>query len=239
MRSAETPAKARTPAPKAPSETMSERAYQHLRADVIAGALAPGQKLRLQALQQRYELGISPIREALMQLSGEGLVSNDGQRGFSVSPLSKEDMLDLMHARTSVETLLLQDAIEHGDDDWGASITAAYYKLTRARLPQDPNDLVAVELWEAAHRGFHAALLAAARSKWLMRIDEQLIDHSERYRRIRLAYTSSAQQLEDDVMSEHAQLMEAALARNAGLASELLRSHLMRTAQVLGERFAE
>ncbi|WP_299451519.1 FCD domain-containing protein [uncultured Pigmentiphaga sp.] len=239
MQSNETPAKARVLGAKAPSETMSERAYQYLRADVIAGVLAPGQKLRLQSLQQRYELGISPIREALMQLSGEGLISNDGQRGFSVSPLSKEDLLDLMHARTAIETLLLQDAIEHGDDDWGAGLAAAYYKLTRARLPQDPNDLVAVELWETAHRGFHAALLSAARSKWLMRIGEQLIDHSERYRRIRLAYPSSPQQLADDVLSEHAQLMEAALDRNAGLACELLRSHLMRTAQVLAERFAE
>lgn len=223
----------------APTQTISEKAYQLLRADIIAGSLAPGEKLRLQALQERYELGVSPIREALMLLCGEGLVSNEGQRGFSVSKLSRSDLLDLMHARTSIELLLLADAIEHGDDDWGANIMAAYYKLTRARLPTDASDMVAVELWETAHRRFHLALVAAATSKWLLRIDEQLVDHSERYRRIRLAYPRSSKELADDVLKEHLDLMEAVLARDTEKASALLRHHLMRTAEVLSKRFAD
>lgn len=223
----------------APAQTISERAYQLLRADIIAGGLAPGEKLRLQALQQRYELGVSPIREALMLLCGEGLVSNEGQRGFSVSPLSRSDLLDLMSARTSIELLLLEDAIAHGDDDWGANIMAAYYKLTKARLPTDASDTAAVELWESAHRRFHLALVCAATSKWLLRIDEQLVDHSERYRRIRLAYPRSSKELANDVLKEHLDLMEAVLARDTAKASKLLRQHLMRTADVLSKRFAE
>lgn len=231
--------KARSASPKAPSQTISEQAYQCLRGDVLSGALEPGQKLKLQSLQQRYELGISPIREALMLLSGEGLVSNDGQRGFSVAPLSKEDLLDLMLARTSIETTLLEDAIAHGDDEWGANIAAAYYKLTRARLPANPGDDPAVRHWETSHRTFHFALLAAARSKWLLRIDEQLVDHSERYRRIRMADPRSVQSLADDVTNEHVQLMDATLRRDAVKACELLRAHLARTTDVLSERFAE
>ncbi|WP_444634384.1 FCD domain-containing protein [Cupriavidus oxalaticus] len=223
----------------APTQTISEKAYQLVRSDIIAGRLAPGEKLRLQALQDRYELGLSPIREALMLLCGEGLVSNEGQRGFSVSKLSRSDVLDLMHARTSIELQLLADAIEHGDDDWGANIMAAYYKLTRARLPADASDTVAVELWESAHRRFHRALVAAATSQWLLRIDEQLLDHSERYRRIRLASPGPGARLADDVQKEHLALMEAVLARDTEKASTLLRQHLMRTAEALSKRFAE
>lgn len=222
-----------------PAQTISERAYHLVRADIIAGSLAPGEKLRLQALQQRYELGVSPIREALMLLCGEGLVSNEGQRGFSVSPLSKRDLLDLMKARIAIEVLLLDDAIAHGDDDWGANIMAAYYKLTKARLPTDRADTASVELWETAHKRFHSALTAAASSKWLQRIDEQLVDHSERYRRIRLAYPSSTKELAHDVLQEHLDLMEAVLARDAKKAGDLLRQHLMRTADALSSRFAE
>lgn len=238
MRTSDLPSRPQNTEP-APSQTISGKAYQLLRADIIAGSLAPGEKLRLQALQDRYELGLSPIREALMLLCGEGLVSNEGQRGFSVSKLSKSDLLDLMHARTSIELQLLADAIEHGDDDWGANIMAAYYKLTKARLPTDASDTIAVELWETAHRRFHFALVAAARSRWLLRIDEQLVDHSERYRRIRLAYRESSKVLADDVMQEHLDLMEAVLARDTAKASELLRHHLMRTAEVLSQRFAD
>jgi DNA-binding GntR family transcriptional regulator len=238
MRTSDLPTKRQGTQP-APSQTISEKAYQLLRADIIAGSLAPGEKLRLQTLQERYELGLSPIREALMLLCGDGLVSNEGQRGFSVSKLSKSDLLDLMHARTSVELLLLADAIEHGDDDWGANIMAAYYKLTKARLPTDASDTVAVELWETTHRRFHFALIAAAQSQWLLRIDEQLVDHSERYRRIRLAYSRPSKELADDVMKEHLDLMEAVLARDTEQASNLLRQHLMRTAEVLSKRFAD
>lgn len=237
MRTSDLPAKLQNT--QAPSQTISEKAYQLLRADIIAGSLAPGEKLRLQSLQQRYELGLSPIREALMLLCGDGLVSNEGQRGFSVSKLSKSDLLDLMRTRTSIELLLLADAIEHGDDDWGANIMAAYYKLTKARLPTDASDTVAVELWETAHRRFHFALIGAARSKWLLRIDEQLVDHSERYRRIRLAYPRSSKELSDDVMKEHLDIMEAVLARDTDKASDLLRQHLMRTAEVLSKRFTD
>jgi DNA-binding GntR family transcriptional regulator len=237
MRTSDLPAKLQNT--QAPSQTISEKAYQLLRADIIAGSLAPGEKLRLQSLQERYELGLSPIREALMLLCGDGLVSNEGQRGFNVSKLSKSDLLDLMRTRTSIELLLLADAIEHGDDDWGANIMAAYYKLTKARLPTDASDMVAVELWETAHRRFHFALIAAARSKWLLRIDEQLVDHSERYRRIRLAYPRSSKELADDVMKEHLDIMEAVLARDTDKASNLLRQHLMRTAEVLSKRFAD
>lgn len=220
-----------------PSQTISEKAYKLIRADIIAGRLAPGEKLRLQALQTRYELGISPIREALMLLCGDELVRNEGQRGFSVAPLSKSDLQDLMNARLSIELLLLADAIEHGDDDWGAGITAAYYKLTKAKLPDDRSDTSAVDAWEEAHRRFHHALIAAARSKWLQRINEQLVDHSERYVRIRLTHPSPATQLAYDVLTEHGALMDAVLRRDTNAASDLLRRHLSRTVAALSERF--
>lgn len=238
MRTSDLPYRPQADRP-ATTQTISEKAYQLLRADIIAGSLQPGEKLRLQALQERYELGLSPIREALMLLCGEGLVSNEGQRGFSVSKLSRDDVLDLLHARTAIELPLLADAIEHGDDDWGANITAAYYKLTRARLPADASDTVAVELWEAAHRRFHLALVAAAKSKWLLRIDEQLLDHSERYRRIRLSSPGPGTKLAEDVQKEHLALMEAVLAGDTEKASALLRQHLMGTAEALSKRFAE
>ncbi|KVO04672.1 GntR family transcriptional regulator [Burkholderia ubonensis] len=221
------------------SQTISEKAYKLLRADIIAGRLAPGEKLRLQSLQTRYELGVSPIREALMLLCGDELVTNEGQRGFSVAPLSRSDLLDLTSARIAIEQLLLADSIAQGDDDWGADITAAYYKLTKARLPTDASDVAAVELWETAHRRFHFSLVAAATSKWLLRMDEQLVDHSERYRRIRLAYPRAAKKLADDVLKEHRDLMEAVLDRDTAKALELLRQHLTGTAEALLKRFGD
>ena len=56
-------------------KTLAERALRLLREDILAGRLAPDARLKVAALQARYGLGISPLREALLRLSSEGLWS--------------------------------------------------------------------------------------------------------------------------------------------------------------------
>jgi GntR family carbon starvation induced transcriptional regulator len=195
--------------------TLSDQAYRLLHRDILSGVLEPDSKLRLQGLQDRYGLGMSPIREALMLLSREGLVSNEGQRGFRVAPVSAEDLRDIVSARVHIETILLTESILRGDADWGAEISAAFYKLTHEPVPVSLDDAEGVDAWEAAHRRFHRALLGAASSPWLHRINGQLIDHAERYRRLRLA------------------LMEATLSRDVSRACTVLREHLNATLAVI------
>ena len=56
-----------------PPGTFIEAVQQRLRADIVSGKLAPREKLRLSELKNRYEMGSSPLREALSRLVGEGL----------------------------------------------------------------------------------------------------------------------------------------------------------------------
>ncbi|MFT4067010.1 GntR family transcriptional regulator [Paraburkholderia sp.] len=216
--------------------TLAEHAYDVLQNDLLAGLFQPGEKLRPQALQERYGVGISPIREALMLLSCDGLVANEGQRGFRVAEMSKEDLLDIIETRKKIETELLTDAIQHGDEDWGAEISAAFYKLVHTPLPA-AEDIEAGHRWELAHRRFHFALLAAARSNWLRRIDEQLVRHSERYRRMRIVDPLSREVLARDIVNEHQELMDAVLKRQTERACELLRAHIDETAQAVSKFF--
>ncbi len=200
--------------------------------DILSGELEPDSKLRLQGLQERYGLGMSPIREALMLLSREGLVSNEGQRGFRVAPVSAEDLRDIVYARTHIETILLTESISHGDADWGAEISAAFYKLTHEPVPTSLDDVAGMDAWEAAHRRFHRALLAGARSPWLHRIHVQLFDHAERYRRLRLARLGFTART-DSIFNEHQELMEATLSREVARACAILREHLNATLAVV------
>lgn len=50
-------------------------------------------------LTNRYKVGLSPIREALHRLLGEGCVQSVGQRGFTVPPLSRQDLEDITALR--------------------------------------------------------------------------------------------------------------------------------------------
>src|SRR5690606_40721343 len=80
-------------------KTLTDQAYMMLRADVIAGRLKPGAKLRVEQLRGQYEVGATPLREALSRLSADGFVISEGQRGFRVVPMSVADLQDITNVR--------------------------------------------------------------------------------------------------------------------------------------------
>ena len=211
------------------SPSQAERAYQRLRGEILHGDLMPGERLRANDLQDRFQLGLTPIREALMRLSTEGLVSAETHRGSRVSETSLAEFTDLMTTRREIERLCLSKAIVQGDAAWESEIVAAMHLLSRTPLPASPEDREAATLWEAQHRRFHLALVNACGSAWLLRFWSTLADHSERYRKVRLLHRHEAQAEVRDVNSEHAAIMEAVLKRDAVKACDLLDAHLSAT----------
>jgi len=211
------------------SRSQAERAYQRLRGEILHGDLMPGERLRANDLQDRFQLGLTPIREALMRLSTEGLVSAETHRGSRVSETSLAEFADLMATRREIERLCLSSAIARGDAAWEAEIVAAMHMLSRSPLPASQDDRETATLWESRHRRFHLALVAACGSDWLLRFWTTLADHSERYRKIRLLHHREAPAEVRDVESEHAAIMDAVIARDTQRACALLDAHLHAT----------
>ena len=89
-------------------ETLTEAAYRAIRRDIIRGVRAPGERLRIERLRQLYDIGPTPLREALQKLSTEQLVLSEGNRGFAVAPLDFREFMDLNIARTDVELAALR-----------------------------------------------------------------------------------------------------------------------------------
>jgi DNA-binding GntR family transcriptional regulator len=210
-------------------KTLTRQAHTLLRHDILSGGLRPGERLRTRDLQSRYQLGLSPLRESLQRLSAEGLVVIDEQRGFSVAPVSLPELKDLTVARIALETSMLSLAIAQGDADWEAEIVAAFHRLSRTALPSGAHSDEKARLWEQRHRAFHTALVAGCASPWLMRLHDQLVDQTERYRLIRLQNLSKKKPLARDIHSEHEALMNALLDRNEKVATRLIRGHLQAT----------
>jgi DNA-binding GntR family transcriptional regulator len=210
-------------------KTLARQAQNLLRHDILGGQLRPGERLRTKDLQARYGLGLSPLRESLQRLSAEGLVVIDEQRGFSVAPVSLDELKDLTLARTSLEAIMLPMALAQGDADWEANILAAFHRLSRTPLPTGADADEAARLWEQRHRAFHDALVIGCGSPWLMRLHEQLVDQTERYRMIRLQHLSKRKANARDVHAEHQALMDAVLERKTNQALALMREHLQAT----------
>ena len=193
-------------------ETLSqaERAYRRLRGEILHGDLMPGERLRAADLQERFGLGLTPIREALMRLSSENLVEGETNRGARVSDASLDELADMMATRREIERLCLTASMARGDAASEADRDAA-------------------QRWEVQHRRFHHALVAACGSKWLMRFWNMLADHSERYRKVRLLHHREADAEVRDINAEHAAIMAAVLDRDAERATALMDRHLRAT----------
>lgn len=211
--------------PTARSQT--SLAYQQLRVDILLGRHAPGAKLKINELAEA--MGVSPgaIREGLSRLTAEQLVVSQDQKGFTVAPLSIEDLEDLTDLRCEVEAIALRRSLENGDDAWEAAVLAAAHRMNRVP-PKGAQDPAAMLAWVARHADFHTALVSACGSRRLLDLHTQLYEQSERYRGL-----STRADGDRDVVAEHQALVDAALARDADRLVDLMVKHIRSTTTLI------
>ena len=205
--------------------TLIERTYGQLREDILDGKLIPGEKLLVEHLKSRYDVGAGTVREALSRLVSEAMVVAEGQRGFTVAPVSVEDLLDVTNVRVAIETDALRASVRNGDEFWRNRLRIAFEKVTDVELPLKDE---AVRLWEQANMEFHGALLSACGSPWALRMVHQLTQHAERYRRFSIGLHDGR-----DVHSEHQQIFDAAMAGQDARAALALESHIRATPEMI------
>lgn len=205
--------------------SLSQVAWEALRADIISGKLAPDARLRIAGLRGIYGIGASPLREALSRLVADGFVISVDRRGFMVAPISLKEFRDLTDLRKLLEKEALRLSITSGDDGWEAGVIGACHRLSKAQARLSSRDAGSFEEWEALNREFHETLVAACPSAWILRFRRSAYDYAERYRRLCLSLTSVSR----DVQKEHTQLRDAAVARDIAGAHALIDDHLERT----------
>src|SRR5882762_10406901 len=210
----------------APAITRTSAIYERLRREIIQGTLLPGEKLRIEVLRTRYDVGGTPLREAMNRLSTEGLVTQSDQRGFRVTPVSADELLELTRTRCWINEVALRESIARGGRDWEEHVLLSLHRLSRIPIVVD-NSRMNPD-WSELHRVFHAALLAGCGSRWLMDFNDLLFDCAERYRNL-LAVIGTVR----DVHSEHRAIAEAAIERKTALAIGLLNDHYEKTSGTL------
>jgi DNA-binding GntR family transcriptional regulator len=203
--------------------SQSAQAYRQLRAEILAGRNAPGQKLKIGDIARRLEVSPGAVREALSRLVPEDLVISREQQGFQVKPLSSDDLDDLTDLRCEVETLVLRRALERGQQDWEAAVVAAALHLegvVRSNLLQ-------------AQTAFLDALASACGGRRLPALRVQLRDQAERYGRL-----AAGHEVDPFISRRRKDILRAALARDADTLVSLLVPHVRAEMQALAERVA-
>lgn len=198
--------------------------YARIHGDVVSGKLKPGVKLKIELLREEYDVGATPVREALSVLAADGLVVREDQKGFRVAEVSADEFEDLLAVRCMVEERALRLAISRGGRKWEEGIVLARFRLSGVgRIEGNEAE------WERHHKAFHMSLLAACGSNLLLRLSKQFYDENNRYRHLsRLNHATTR-----DVRGEHEEIAEAVLARDADRAVRLLVEHYAKTGNLL------
>ena len=201
----------------------TEEVYAVLRGELLKGVFAPGQKLRVVELGERFGASQSVIREALLRLTEQDLLVAEPQRGVRVRDLSIDDIAALTETRVLVESQALRWSITRGDLAWETAVLSAHHRMEKTPV-LDVDDSLS-EDWAVRHTEFHTALLAGSGNPRLEAVAASLRDSSELYRRWYWVLTDDHQR---DIPAEHRQLKDLALARDADAAVEVLVQHIER-----------
>lgn len=126
--------------------SLSSQIYENLREAIIEGHIAPGTKLREQALADRLSVSRVPLREAIPQLEAEGLVHTLPRRGTVVTQLTMRDVQDLFDIRESLEVLaarLAAAAVSTAEEGLLAQIDDCLRRARRAVSDKSDRDIAA------------------------------------------------------------------------------------------------
>ena len=214
------------------SATLALTAYERLRRDVTDGALAPGMKLRVAELHDRYQIGLSPLREALSRLCSDGLVIKRERQGFYVSELDENEFMQITNTRLVLEETALRLSFCHGGERWEEAILLAFHRLSKAG-EGGGDDYMLQPDWARFHQEFHAALLSACDNEWLLSFSARLYEQSARYRLLRRLHSAGHPSLRRDLVKEHRDILDACLSRNVDAAVALLIDHYKKSMEIV------
>lgn len=190
--------------------------------DIVRGVFKPGDRLKIEQLVKFYNIGHSPIREAILVQTTSGLVTHERHKGHRVASVSMADYDDLVNTYRRIYKLALGMALEKGDDQWEENLLIQLHRSQKVPKVLPDGDPDARERWQLAHRKFHASLLLGCQSPLLLKILGDLGSRLERYVNLFADLESDRHR---DTHTEHRQIVDAAIARDEAKTFELLNAY--------------
>jgi DNA-binding GntR family transcriptional regulator len=182
-----------------------------LRADILAGRLAPGSRLRQEAIATDYGVSHTPVREAFRLLEAEGLVSIRPRHGAIVTGLSASEIEELYEMRIALECAAMRAAVPRISSE-SLSIAATILD----DVDRDP------KRWPELNTAFHLVLYREARRPRMFALIASLLRNCERY----LHYEADALGIFDSSQREHRELLAAIEAKDVEAACAILVQHM-------------
>ena len=190
-----------------------------LRRAILSGDLRPGQKLSVPALAIRMGVSRSPVREAVLALTAEGLAVESPRRGVVVTELGPRETDAIHEARGPLEGLAAQLAAERGPPELGGRL--------RAILAEQVNAAVAGngDWYFRTNAAFHGAIAAACGNTEIQRLLASL----EGRMTLALRQVAARPEHRECAVAEHLRVVAAIEAHGGVEAETAMRAHIAAT----------
>lgn len=165
-------------ASNAPKETGSARVYKILRDDILRVQIAPGAALDEIGLSERFNLSRSPIREALVRLSAEGLVQILPNRSVIVTPMEFDKMPEFLDALDLLQRVVTRFAAMHRTESDLQNIqkSQAAFEREAGKALESGDCISMIE----ANFEFHMAIAGACRNSYFADSYRRLLQEGRR-----------------------------------------------------------
>ena len=196
--------------------SLRESVANALRAAIISGELLPGRLYSAPSLGERFGVSATPVREAMLDLTSEGLVVAAPNKGFRITEVSEEDLDSITSIRMLLEPPTIRQITSLIPDSDFSMLRSLAQKIVDSA---DNGDLVN---YTDADRIFHLRLLEYSGNAHLVKI---VSDLRARTRLLGLVPLSQSGQLGASAC-EHLELVDLLESRDEAAAEELMRRHI-------------
>jgi DNA-binding GntR family transcriptional regulator len=204
----------------APQEPINTPTYLRLRTqirdDIVAGIWPLGSRVTLAELGAHYQVSNVPVREALLQLQGEGVVDMRMNRGALIPNVDAKFIDDSYHLRGALQSMLARLACQRGTEDAMKQLRELAERHEAAAASGD------VALAVAANRNLHQHLDQMADNAQARQVLQQRSSLIDAFRRLH-GYGPGRL---TKVVAQHRRIVRAVLHRDADAASQAVLLHV-------------
>lgn len=203
------------------TKSLQERTYLALRASILSGEIAPGERLIETQLAKKLQVSRTPVREAIKQLQRETLAIADKNGGIRVMTISVIDARQLYDCRIALEELAVREvcrvATELQISKIGEWVDKAEALLAKGFSPDKSSQMLEIDYQ------FHLAIVESSGNKWLVYLLDRVFDKMKLLRVQTTKYNPRVL----EIRSEHRQVYQAIAQKDAEKAVTLIGEHLL------------
>lgn len=208
------------------NDRVSERVTSYLRDLIMCGELRGGDSLRVEHLAASLDVSITPIRESLVELLGEGFVERTPRRGYKVARLTREDIADVFAANALLAAELAARAATRISEEQLSTLADLQKRLRAAGAHEDYAEM------ETLNHRLHRTIDQAADSPKLAWFAQRTSHYEPRWT------WSTVKSWPRASATDHRTVIKALEARDPEAARTAMHNHIIHSGQLLIEHLA-